>query len=229
MAVLGEREEGGPHIKGRLGAVWHAKCFVCDSKLVALEELIPGCSRPLANADHLLLPSGQPSCLSCTRLLDDDAPHVPSDTTSRLPRPNVTSSPAQVVIQSRALTTIMPRSTAVAIQAKRAVVSDLVAAVTARSAIGSSLAIDRTSMICPGCGVKVSPLERGTINGPKSARWHQMCLKCGRGIPGVGCGKPLDDGATLRHAIPLCRLCAVSPGQKHPGLTDITIAVEADF
>lgn len=30
--VLGEREEGGPHVTGRGGAAWHAKCFICYSK-----------------------------------------------------------------------------------------------------------------------------------------------------------------------------------------------------
>lgn len=31
-AILGEREEGGPHVKGRAGVVWHAKCFVCQGR-----------------------------------------------------------------------------------------------------------------------------------------------------------------------------------------------------
>lgn len=75
---------------------------------------------------------------------------------------------------------------------------------------------------CPACGILVCPLERGTIAGPRGTRWHAKCLKCGGGPmiaisahrPGqkrAGCGKALDDGASLDeqgHA--WCRLCFVS-------------------
>jgi hypothetical protein len=75
---------------------------------------------------------------------------------------------------------------------------------------------------CPACGILVSPLERGTIAGPRGTRWHAKCLRCGSGPMGAikthrpghkraGCGKALDDGASLdEQGNAWCRLCFVS-------------------
>ncbi|KAJ7070900.1 hypothetical protein C8F01DRAFT_1108273 [Mycena amicta] len=77
---------------------------------------------------------------------------------------------------------------------------------------------------CPGCGISVSPMERGVVPGPQGSRWHASCLVCGgkkpaakpwairdekkKGVP--GCGKKLDSGAKLDQLGRVwCRECSL--------------------
>ncbi len=72
-SILGERDEGygGAHVKGRLGEVWHARCFTCIGQcerqppIRDAHQNLEGCACPLFNRDHILLPSGGPACVDC--------------------------------------------------------------------------------------------------------------------------------------------------------------------
>jgi hypothetical protein len=135
--------------------------------------------------------------------------HVPPPPSSRFPRPDTCSQRTPVVPPTPAFPSHVPRDSAIAIQANRAVVNDIATAATIPYAKPKVLSFG-TSNVCPLCGIKVAPMELGTISGPRGVRWHRACLRCGQGTASRGCKKQLDECATVMQGTPLCRLCAVS-------------------
>ena len=159
-----------------------------------------------------MLPSGLPSCIPCARLLDEEPPLSTFQSRPRFSRPMAGIVSAASQPSGTASLNAAARSSAIAMQAQRAAVSDLVTVIAPNSTIRSDPPTSKfgSTVVCPGCAIKVWLMDRDTANGPKSTRWHQRCLRCGQGRPELGCGKQLDDGATIRDTIPLCRMCSVS-------------------
>lgn len=78
---------------------------------------------------------------------------------------------------------------------------------------------------CPGCRIRVSPMEPGIVPGPGATKWHAPCLVCGGkqlaskrasaswvtrdDVKGPGCGKKLDSAAKgdIAEGILWCRDC----------------------
>ncbi|KAK1924820.1 hypothetical protein DB88DRAFT_472168 [Papiliotrema laurentii] len=190
-AVLGEREEGGSHVTGRFqGDVWHAKCFVCD-----------GCKTPLIKADHVLLSSGNPSCLDGTSILDEEK--ISSANRILYPRPG--SIPRLPMVNSTHCSSASSTAKKIAVQTKRQAMIELVAT-TERgrlTRVGRFSGVD----ICPGCDRKAGPIKLATINGPLGRRWRQSCLRCGHGTT-KRCSKLLDSSASLSESVAFCKINA---------------------
>lgn len=173
--------------------------------------------------DHILLPSGAPSCLSCTNFLEEPLP----SRTNRYARPgelglesaqsNTSSLPFSKTIPSLPSIYISPdpaisKSAAIAIQVKRQTMEDLVSLAKQCQNLPTSIARFGSIKPCPACNVKVAPMEAGTLLGPDNQTWHQSCLRCGKGseTQGLkGCSKQLDSRAIVRDGILLCRQCSV--------------------
>jgi hypothetical protein len=165
------------------------------------------CSLPLVKIDHMLLPSGAPSCLGCARVFDDG----PAPGSSRLPKHELHT--AKRSPMPRFSPPIVTRDTAIAIQANRQAVNDFIAIATQAAQVPPTTSGFRSenSTTCPSCDLMVGFFETGTLKGPGDTRWHSRCLRCGiGGKTGKGCGKQLDSAATMQNGKPVCRTCVVS-------------------
>jgi hypothetical protein len=109
--IVGDKEEGhgGAHIKGRSGILWHARCFACSGtcKPEAIADMV-ACATPLFKQDHLLLPSGLPSCVPCSDSVSaTDPPHHAKAPPQRFSRPSLhlRSLPSPLVPAAPAIST----------------------------------------------------------------------------------------------------------------------------
>ena len=160
-----------------------------------------GCCAPLLEAEHILLPSGQPSCLTCSSPSKEEEASA-SQPIGRFPRPKSYQSPSlhHAPLQSP-MQTAMSR---IAIEAKRSAMRDLEAA-----AVPSSIPALKGMSSCPNCSLQLGIAERGAVFGPDNSLWHRACLVCGQGR-GKGCGKVLDATARSSNGLTFCLLCLVS-------------------
>ncbi|KAK4684328.1 hypothetical protein P7C73_g5854, partial [Tremellales sp. Uapishka_1] len=79
---------------------------------------------------------------------------------------------------------------------------------------------------CPGCDIKVAPMERDTVQGPGAAIWHKKCLRCSN----ERCRKFLDGSAKMEeNDKPWCRACSSDEDASTPNDRSCYLAKDRDY